>query len=145
MRPARIRLQDHFVDTASASALVQQYDKDEVRKLFRDGPPVVRVLVLGLMLGDQSLADVDTIESAITESRTANEQYHGLQLAKRVGRSLLTSDRQRLWTAIQHEPIDEFSDRAKLSRDVLELLATTGRSGTDEPTDGGTPAVSVSP
>lgn len=122
MRPARIRLQDHFVDTASASALVQQYDEDEVRKLFRKGPPVVRVLVLGLMLGDQSLADVGTIESAITESRTANEQYLGLQLAKRVGRRLSRADRAQLRKAIQHESIPG-GRRTELRAEVLVLLA----------------------
>ena len=71
MRDAKVRLQDHFVDAAAASALVQRYDADEVRTLFRHGPPVIRVLALwGLMIGDPSLADAATIESAITESRT---------------------------------------------------------------------------
>ena len=101
---------------------MQQYDKDEVRKLFRHGPPVVRVLVLGLMLGDQSLADVGTIESAITQSRTVNEQYHGLQLAKRVGRRLSHADRQQLRKAIQRESIPG-GRRTELRAEVLVLLA----------------------
>ena len=149
MRAARIRVQDHFVDTAAASALVQQYDAAEVRRLFRDGPPVVRVLVLGLMLGDPSLADAATIESAITESRTANEQYHGLRLAEQVGRRLPPEDRRRLRQAIEREPILDGHARTQLRAEVLVGLAASddrdkgagsggddgGREGT-EPTGG---------
>jgi len=123
MRDARIHLQDHFVDAAAASSLVQQYDADEVRQLFRDGPPVVRVLVLGLMLGDPSLADAATIESAITSSRTANEQYQGLRLAERVGRRLPPDDRRRLRQAIEREPIPAGHTRTQLRASVLVLLA----------------------
>lgn len=124
VRDARLRLQDHFVDAAAASALVQQYDAAEIRRLFREGPPVVRVLVLGLMLGDQSLADVDTIVSAVTDSRTANEQYQGLRLAERVGRRLRADDRRRLRQAIESEPIPGGGhDRTQLRASVLVLLA----------------------
>jgi hypothetical protein len=124
MRDARIRLQDHFVEAAAASALVQQYDAPEVRRLFREGPPVVRVLVLGLMLGDQSLADVETIVSAVTDSRTANEQYQGLRLAERVGRRLSPDDRRRLRDAIEGEPIPPGGhDRTQLRAAVLVQLA----------------------
>ena len=124
VRDARIRLQNHFVDAAAASALVQQYDAAEVRRLFREGPPVVRVLVLGLMLGDPSLADVDTIVSAVTESRTANEQHEGLRLAERVGRRLPPDDRRRLRQAIESEPISSGGHaRTQLRASVLVLLA----------------------
>ena len=123
MRAARIRVQDHFVETAAASALVQRYNKAEVRRLFREGPPVVRVLVLGLMLGDASLADAATIESAITESRTANEQYHGLRLAEQVGRRLPPEDRRRLRQAIEREPILDGHARTQLRAEVLVGLA----------------------
>jgi hypothetical protein len=140
MRDARIRLQDHFVDVAAASALVQQYDAAEVRRLFRDGPPVVRVLVLGLMLGDPSLADVETIVSAVTDSRTANEQYQGLRLAEQVGRRLPRDDRRRLRKAIEGEPIPAGGHaRTQLRASVLVLLADDaagddgddGHAGTD--------------
>jgi hypothetical protein len=123
VRDARIRLQDHFVEAAAASALVQQYDAAEVQRLFREGPPVVRVLVLGLMLGDPSLADVETIVSAITDSRTANEQYQGLRLAERVGRRLPRDGRRRLRKAIEGEPIPAGHARTQLRASVLVLLA----------------------
>jgi hypothetical protein len=138
MRDARIRLQDHFVDVAAASALVQQYDAAEVRRLFREAPPVVRVLVLGLMLGDPSLADVETIVSAVTDSRTANEQYQGLRLAERVGRRLPPEDRRTLRRAIEGEPIPAGGhDRTQLRASVLVLLA--GDDG-DEDNAGTDPA-----
>ena len=124
VRDARIRLQDHFVDEAAASALVQQYDAAEIRRLFHEGPPVVRVLVLGLMLGDPSLADVETIVSAVTDSRTANEQYQGLRLAERVGRRLPADDRRRLRQAIESEPIPAGGHaRTQLRASVLVMLA----------------------
>ena len=134
---ARTRLQDHFVEEAAASALVQQYDADEVRALFRNAPPVVRVLVLGLMQGDPSLADAATIEAAITQSRTANEQYQGLRLAKVVGPRLRVDDRRRLRAAIAADPmIRKAHDRSTLSAEVLVLLADdegpNGSGGEDE-------------
>jgi hypothetical protein len=132
VRDARIRLQDHFVEAAAASALVQQYDAAEVQRLFREGPPVVRVLVLGLMLGDPSLADVETIVSAITDSRTANEQYQGLRLAERVGRRLPRDDRRRLRKAIEGEPIPAGHDRTQLRASVLVLLADAAGDDSDE-------------
>ncbi len=136
MRAARIRVQDHFVATAAASALVQQYDAAEVRRLFRDGPPVVRVLVLGLMQGDPSLADAATIESAITESRTANEQYHGLRLAEQVGRRLPPEDRRRLRQAIEREPITDGHARTQLRATVLVRLAESGDPDRDASGEG---------
>jgi hypothetical protein len=132
VRDARIRLQDHFVEAAAASALVQQYDAAEVQRLFREGPPVVRVLVLGLMLGDPSLADVETIVSAITDSRTANEQYQGLRLAERVGRRLPRDDQRRLRKAIEGEPIPAGHARTQVRASVLVLLADAAGDDTDE-------------
>jgi len=126
---ARTRLQDHFVDSAAASALVQSYDSDEVRRLFQEGPPVVRVLVLGLMWGDRSLADATTIESAITESRSANEQYHGLRLAEVVGPRLPVDEQRHLAQVIEDEPsIRRGSDRAQLRDRVLAQLRQPDRA-----------------
>jgi hypothetical protein len=122
--PARARLQDHFVNTASASALAQAYDRAEVQRLFRNGPPVVRVLVLGLMLGDPSLADAATIGSAITESRSGDEQYHGLRLALVVGPRLPPEERASLSRAIANDPaIGRDPDRSRLGARVLDVLA----------------------
>jgi hypothetical protein len=102
-RAIRARLTDDLVDEASASARVHKYDADEVRQLFRDGSPVVRVLVLGLMLGDSSLASVDTLRSAISESRSGNEQYQGLVLANRLRHRLTPSARQSLTERIRND------------------------------------------
>ena len=122
--------QDHFVDAAAASALVQRYDADEVRTLFRHGPPVIRVLALGLMIGDPSPADAATIESAITEF-TANEQYHGCAWPRWFGRRLPPEDRRRLRRAIEREPIPCWHARTHLRASVLVMLAD--EPGADEP------------
>jgi hypothetical protein len=136
---ARIRLQDHFVNTAAASALVQAYDRKEVQRLFRTGPPVVRVLVLGLMRGDPSLADAETVVSAITESRSANEQYHGLLLAKDVAPRLSADERRRLTHAVESDPqIRPETDRAQLRDEVLGALSRAdGEPGDRDETPGG--------
>jgi hypothetical protein len=135
---ARVRLQDHFVDASAASALVQSYDGDELRRLFQEGPPVVRVLVLGLMRGDPSLADAATIGSAITESRSANEQYHGLRLAEVVGPRLSPEERRRLARVIEAEPsIHPGSDRSRLRAQVLTLLTEADLAEADASDDGG--------
>ena len=126
-KAARVRLQDHFVEAAAASALVQQYDAAELHRLFTTAPPVLRVLVLGLMQGDPSLADVDTIASAIRESRTANEQYQGLRLAATVGPRFAAAERRRLVAAIEGDPlIPDSADRSYLKTKALTALTRGG-------------------
>jgi hypothetical protein len=80
----RIKLQDELVARAKGVAVRESLDPSEVRELFRKGSPVLRVLTLGLMEGDPSLADISSLTSAISESRTANEQFHGLKLAQQL-------------------------------------------------------------
>jgi hypothetical protein len=80
-RAVRVRTQDGLVDEAVASARLYKYDRDELIAGFHKGSPVMRVLIVGLMLGDTSLADDGVVTSAISDSRSANEQYHALRLA----------------------------------------------------------------
>jgi len=81
-RGARVRLQDALVDRAASIARTQKLDANEVRRMFAEGQPLLRVLALGLMEGDPSLADAHTILDAISAPRMPNEQYHGLKLAQ---------------------------------------------------------------
>lgn len=103
-RAIRLRLQDDLVGEASASARLHKYDADEVRRLFHDGSPVVRVLVLGLMLGDPSLASVSVLRSAIGEARTGNEQLQGLVLANRLRHRLSQNARNALTETMRNDP-----------------------------------------
>jgi hypothetical protein len=90
---ARIKSQDALVGRAASIARTQKLDVREVRRMFAEGQPLLRVLALGLMEGDLSLADGATILDAISDSRTANEQYHGLKLAELCWQGLTGSQR----------------------------------------------------
>jgi hypothetical protein len=124
---ARIRLQDALVDQAAALSRTQKLDHKEVQRIFHDGSPLLRVLVLGLMEGDTSLADTAEIISAISDSRTANEQYHGLKLAELVWRNLSAGDRSIILAAADADPrITQDPDRKTV---VDRLRATADPSG----------------
>lgn len=112
---ARVSLQGLLVKRAMSLALRRKFDPTEVRQLFAEGAPVVRVLTLGLMKGDSSLADVDTIRAAITESRSRNEQYQGLLLAEAEWHRLSASDRCLILAAIDAAGIETGSDRASIA------------------------------
>jgi hypothetical protein len=101
---ARIRLQDALVDEAASLSRTQKLDPIEVRRIFRDGSPLLRVLTLGLMEGDPSLADASVIVSAISTSRTANEQFHGLKLAGLLWRNLSAGERAAVLAAADADP-----------------------------------------
>ena len=125
-RKAKIHLQDRIIDRAAATARRQKFDADEVRRLFADGSPTARVLVLGLMTGDPSLADVDSIASAIGYSRSGNEQYHALRLAQLRWDRLADKDRDRLTRVITSDPlIPESPRRRGLAEQLVGPLPTT--------------------
>jgi hypothetical protein len=63
-----------LVERAAAVADREKFDPSEVRTLFQNATPTMRVLALGLMQGDPSLADEATMLDAITNPRSANEQ-----------------------------------------------------------------------
>jgi hypothetical protein len=124
-RNARVHLQDLLVERASAAARRQKFDAAEVRSLFKEGSPIVRVLVLGLMEGDLSLADGATILSAIIDSRSGNEQYHGLWLALHCWRNLSKSERVAVQSAIVDSPfIADDKDRQRLAEQIATQLLT---------------------
>jgi len=121
-RDAKVYLQDRLVERAAEVARQQKFEASEVRTLFRNGSPMVRVLTLGLMKGDPSLADGGTITSAIADSRSANEQYQGLLLAKLCWRQLSKSERQTILTSIDNDlHISEGADRQMLASELHSL------------------------
>jgi hypothetical protein len=121
-RNARIRLQDALVDQAASLSRTQKLDPKEIQRIFREGSPLLRVLTLGLMEGDPSLADTSVVLSAIATSRTANEQYHGLVLAKLLWRTLSAGERAAVLSAADADPrIEHDPDRKAI---VEELRAT---------------------
>jgi len=121
-RPAKIHLQDLLVERAAGISAREKIDATEARTLFRNGSPMIRVLTLGLMQGDPSLADGTTVLSSIADSRTANEQFQGLKLAVLCWHNLARTDRQAIRAAIESSPyIRPGTDRQLLAAELLDL------------------------
>jgi hypothetical protein len=118
---ARIHLQDLLVRRAASVARQEKFDAREVRRLFANGSVVVRVLVLGLMQGDISLADAGTMVSAVTDSRSRNEQYQGLELARICWQRLSPGERKEIRDAIERVNIEPGTDRWDAAQKILSL------------------------
>jgi hypothetical protein len=124
-RDARAHLQDLLVQRAAALARQEKFEPAEVRTLFANGTPELRVLAIGLMKGDPSLADGASILAAIADPHTANEQYQGLELAKICWPHLSRSYRSAIQSVIADNPdIRTGSDRAQLAADLRALPVT---------------------
>ena len=103
-RNAKVHLQDLLVERAAAISRREKLNATEVRTLFKNGSPMMRVLALGLMQGDPSLADGATILSSIADSRSANEQFQGLKLGLLCWYRLPKSDRHAIQSAVKDNP-----------------------------------------
>jgi hypothetical protein len=119
---AKIHLQDLLVEGAAGLASNEKFDPAEVRTLFAQAAPTMRVLVLGLMQGDPSLADGHTILSAIADPRSKNEQYQGLLLAQTCWRRLPAGERAAVRYVIENDPeIQAGTSRWQVAQDILNL------------------------
>ena len=86
MAPLRGQVLDRILQRVSNASVVEKFDRGEVRDMFLNGSPIVRVLALGLMEGDLSLIDSKVLLEAVSRSLTGNEQYHALEArAERLG------------------------------------------------------------
>lgn len=93
--------------------------------MFARGALVTRVLALGLMKGDPLLADGPTVLAAIADPRSANEQYHGMELAKACWSRLPGSYRSLIRAAIKADArINASIDRSALAADIRALPAS---------------------
>src|SRR5215472_1431512 len=119
---ARAHLQDLLVQRAATLAHQEKFEGSEVRMLFANGSPELRVLAIGLMRGDPSLADGATILAAIADPRSANEQYQGLELAKLCWPQLSRSYRSAIQSVIaDSSDIRTGSDRAGVAAELRSL------------------------
>jgi hypothetical protein len=116
---ARVHLQDVLVQRAASIARQEKFDAREARRLFANGAMVVRVLVLGLMQGDTSLADVDTVLSAINEGRSRNEQFQALVLAEKCWSRLSSSEQSEIRWAIERANFEPGGDRQQKAAQLL--------------------------
>jgi len=122
---ARIHLQDLLVDRAAAIARRQKFDGPEVRTLFRNAAPTMRVVALGLMQGDPSLADAPAILDAIQSPRSPNEQYQGLKLAIQCWPRLTAPSRSAIRATVEASPeIKAGASRRELAEKILALPAS---------------------
>jgi hypothetical protein len=118
---ARTHLQDILVHRAAAVARQQKLDAEEVRRLFEHAAPITRVLVLGLMEGDPSLADAPSLGSAIARPATRNEQYHALLLAKRYWNRFTNSERTVIHASIDDADLPKSSRRYPMAAEIRAL------------------------
>jgi hypothetical protein len=121
-RAAKVHLQDLLVERSTAIARREKFDAADVRLLFKNAAPTMRALVLGLMLGDSSLADGPTIVDAIENSLSANEQYQGLNLALGNWSRLAAPYRSAVIAAINDRPeIMAANSRRAVAEKILAL------------------------
>jgi len=121
-RHAKVHLQSLLVERAAAIARREKFDASEVRTLFRNAAPTMRVLALRLMRGDPSLADGPSIVDAIENPRSGHEQHQGLHLALQCWPRLTSAYRSAVRSAIEATPEIEadISSRA-LAEKILAL------------------------
>ena len=119
---AKAHLQDLLVRRAATLAHQEKFEAAEVRTLFANGSPEVRVLAIGLMKGDPSLADGATILAAIADPRSPSEQYQGLELAKVCWPQLSRSYRSAIQSVIaDNSDIRTGTDRAEVAAELRSL------------------------
>jgi hypothetical protein len=97
----------------------EKFDPAEIRALFTNGTPVMRVMVLGLMGGDPSLVDAASLAQGIARPATRTEQFQALKLAERLWERFSEPERAMLRAATQRVPIAKNSRRAPLAEKIL--------------------------
>lgn len=109
-------------------ALAATYSPKAVRELFRSGDEGNRIIALGMMTANPDLADAEVVAQAVSNSRTAFEQYHALKAAETLanlrpraeGMALVREALQQMLSSGKFEAAG--SDRGNVARRVLDLL-----------------------
>jgi hypothetical protein len=121
-RQARSHIQDILIRRAARISEREKFDAGEIRALFANGAPVVRVMVLGLMRGDPSLADAVSLAEAIAQPSTQTEQYEALNLADRMWERFSVHERAMIQSAAKSVSVPAASSRHAL---IQKILATS--------------------
>lgn len=122
LKDVRGMVLDRIVDRVAGAARVEKFDKDEVKAMFTEGTPVVRVLALGLMEGDPSLVDAAVLLEAVSRSSSGNEQYHALRLVRDQWSRLSPAERANLRSAIEASPQIEPGTARHRVADEIRML-----------------------
>jgi hypothetical protein len=100
--------------------------RDQVRELFGQGDEGLRIYAFTLMQGNERLADFEAALEAIGNSRSAFEQYQGIELARRMLPALGEPERERPVALLQRQRLDGWvkqgTDRWRLSQQVLDAV-----------------------
>jgi hypothetical protein len=116
---ARTYVQDVLVRRAATIAEREKFDAAEIRALFANGTPVMRVMVLGLMSGDPSLVDVRSLAEGIVRPATRTEQYEALRLTEWLWERFSEYERAMLRSATQGVRLPKNSRRAPIAEKIL--------------------------
>ena len=122
---ARTMAMERIVAQARQLAAEQPFDPAEVIRWLQDGSDEERITALGMMQANPELRDFDSVLAAITDSRSAFEQYHALLLADKMLPALGAGDKQRLAGAIKGVRGLRFrrdTDRWRLSERILDSI-----------------------
>jgi hypothetical protein len=117
-----------LVDHARKFSREKHPSAEVVRGMFEGGSEGDRVYALVLMQEDPAAGDLSCIIGAISESRSAYEQYRALRAAEEMLRMLSSTEREQLATAIRQamKPggfITPSSDRYGLAQNILNMVA----------------------
>ncbi|MFK4085196.1 hypothetical protein ACI2LF_13875 [Kribbella sp. NPDC020789] len=102
-----------------------------VSELFRSGQEGERIAALGMMQGNHKLVDADAIVAAISDSRSAFEQFHALRLAVIAWGELRPPQQDLVMSAVtmQMQPdgyIQPGTDRRRLAQQLQSLANSAG-------------------
>jgi hypothetical protein len=120
-RAAKLHLQDTLISRAAEIAMTSSFDPAEVHQIFRNGPPVVRAIALGLMDGDPALVSPETVVSAVTDPRSTSEQIRGLELAGQIWHRMTSEQRTSLLNYVDANPrLVESPDQARIVEELRQ-------------------------
>ncbi|MGH3796321.1 MAG: hypothetical protein ACRDRT_12445 [Pseudonocardiaceae bacterium] len=124
--PERTRRLEEVVARARRLAASEPFAPAEVLRSLREGGEEDRIVALVMMQGNRELRNFDAALEAITDSRSAFEQYHAMRLTVAMIDDLDPAQRQRLAEAIKAQRGWRFhrdTDRWRLSEDILRRIA----------------------
>lgn len=125
LKAVRGQVLDRVVQRVAQASAVEKFDKAEVKDLFLNGSPIVRVLALGLMEGDLSLIDGEVLLDAVNRSLTGNEQFHALKVTRNGWGRLTPDERNQLMVSIDANPqIQAGPDRRDLAQEIRGLAGS---------------------
>lgn len=128
MRPgaSRTRAMEEVVARARRLAQERSFEPAEVLHWLRHGTDEQRITALAMMQARPELRNFEATLAAITESRTAFEQYHALRLAAHMVDVLDPEQARRLAEEVEAQRFGPDADRKLLGEEILRKVR--GRS-----------------